>query len=102
MIERRRTPRYSVVAIAEVLDAESGVRLDARTANLNLTGCYVATTNPLLAGRRVKLQLTHGDISIEMHGTVIHSEMNAGMGISFTELEASHLAILEKWFAELG
>ena len=102
MIERPRTPRYSVRAIAEVVDAESGLRLDARATNMSLIGCYLATTNPLLVGRRVKLQLTRGDSTIEISGTVVRSETNVGMGISFTELDASQLAILEKWFIDLG
>lgn len=102
MWSRRRTPRYSLIAVAEAVDVESGLRLDARIAHMSLTGCYLATTNPLLLGRRVKLQLTHGDRTIEIHGAVVRSETNTGMRISFTDLDANHLAILEKWFAELG
>ena len=54
MIERRRTPRYSVRAIAEVVDAESGLRLDARAANMSLIGCYLATTD-----RNTRLNSSH-------------------------------------------
>ena len=102
MIERRRLARYSLRAMAEVVDGESGLRLDAQATDLSPAGCYLATTNPLAVGRQVRVQLTHGDTSIKVRGTVAHSQTNMGMGIKFVDLDANSHATLQTWFAGLG
>ena len=99
MIERRLRARYLLLAIAEVVDVESGLRLDARASDLSPAGCYLATTNLLPVGRQVRVQLTHGNTSIEVRGTVAHTQTNLGMGIRFVDLDANSQETLETWFA---
>ncbi len=75
--------------------------LTARTTNLSLFGCYVYTVDPFPVGTKVSLRILHGGASFAAFGKVVYSKANSGMGITFTEIEPSGQAILEKWLASL-
>jgi hypothetical protein len=57
--ERRGTPRYAMVLAAEVVELPRGARLHARTSDINLTGCYIDTLNPIHQGTKIRIRLTH-------------------------------------------
>jgi len=48
--ERRASPRYPFVAVAEVTELSSGARLSARTSDLSLGGCYIDTLKSVMRG----------------------------------------------------
>ena len=45
--ERRRAPRYPLIATAEIIEPQTNLRLRGRTADLSLVGCYVEMRNAL-------------------------------------------------------
>jgi PilZ domain len=57
--ELRRFPRYSLTAVVEIVDLNTGMRIIAQTADLSLVGCYVDTLNPLPPGTHVKVSIMH-------------------------------------------
>jgi len=100
--EQRRAPRYPFVASAELIEMSSEARLNAQTSDLSLRGCYFDTVNPFPVETQVKLKLVHSNTSFEAFGTVVHSQPNMGMGVSFTNIEPDYLKVLEGWIAELS
>jgi hypothetical protein len=57
--ERRRAPRFTFIASAEVLAEAAGMRLAARVSDNSASGCYVDTINPLVDGDRRPLEDCH-------------------------------------------
>jgi PilZ domain len=100
-IEHRREPRQPFFATVELLDAQNETRLEARTSDLSLHGCYVDTTKPFPSGSKVKVTITHSGASFTAVGMVAHSRMNTGMGIAFSDVESTQKSILFKWLAHV-
>lgn len=100
--ERDRAARHPFVAAIEVTELESESRLLAYTGDLGLSGCSVKTTTPFDAGKRVRLRITHGDISFNALGRVIYSQQDVGMGVVFTQVEPGDQAVLLKWLSQLA
>ena len=99
--EFHRATRYPFAARTEVSDVHSEKLLTAFTSNLSLFGCYVLTGIPFPRGTKVSLRITRGGGTFAAYGKVIYSRPEYGMGIVFTEMEASSQSILEKWIASL-
>ena len=96
-----RASRYPFAASIELTDVRSDSLLTARTADLSLFGCYVSTTDPFPSGTKVSLRILHSGANFAAFGKVVYSKSGFGMGITFTEIESSAQAILEKWLAGL-
>ncbi len=99
--ERRAHARFPFTAGAEVLDARSGARLNARVSDLSRGGCYVDSISPFTVGTEVKLRITKDASSFSSQAKVVYSSVGMGMGLAFTVIEPEQRWILEKWLAEL-
>ena len=101
-IGRQRAPRYGFFASIEVLDLESDIRLQERTADLSLYGCCVAVAaqKSFLTGTRVRIRIAHGGDNFVALGRVIYALGDGEMGIAFTRVEQNDQIILEKWISE--
>ena len=97
MEERRRGPRYPFYASAQITEVQSQTAMAARTSELSRHGCYMDMLNPLPLGTAVKIQITYQEQTIDANGHVIYSQANMGMGVSFDEIQASQVGILERW-----
>ncbi len=100
--ERRSHPRYPCTAAAEIVDTQSGARINARTADIGRGGCYVDTLNPFPAGCLVKIRLTKDNQSFVAQGKVAYGMSGLGMGLMFTSAEPEQLWTLQRWITELG
>jgi len=100
--DRRRNPRYSFTAAVEVVDAESGTTIAARTSDFSRGGCYVDMFSPLPKDTVVKLRLTKSQQTLETHAKVVYSSVGMGMGLMFGALDAAQQAIVECWLAAIG
>ena len=58
--ERRRTPRYSFAAMAEVIEQGSKAGIPTQVSELSLKGCYLDMPNPLPSGCREYYKDLHG------------------------------------------
>jgi D-serine deaminase-like pyridoxal phosphate-dependent protein len=101
-VERRTAPRFTMVLAAEVVESPSGAKLNARTADISLSGCYVDTLNPLPAGSRVRVRITHHQEVFQAIGRVVYVSPGLGMGIAFLSVEPEEYARLNRWFTETG
>ena len=99
--ERPRARRYSFVACIELTDVQSETHLKEQTSNLSLFGCRVNSEELLLAGTRVRIRIVHTGASFLATGKIVYALPHAGMGVAFTEVQASHQSVLENWIAQL-
>jgi hypothetical protein len=100
-IEERRThPRYHFTAAVEALYQNHRTRMNARTSDIGLGGCYVDTFCPFPLKTGVKLRLTNEQSSLMAESKVVYSKI--GMGLEFTSVEPQQMNVLEKWIGELS
>jgi hypothetical protein len=95
--ERRRTPRYPFVAVAQLIDEKSGIKMDIRVAELSLNGCYFDMVNPLPDGTPIHVKIFFENDFFEAKGKVVYTQPNLGMGATFEELPSYSVPILKKW-----
>jgi hypothetical protein len=99
--ERRRAPRYQLVADAEISSPLSRESLKARTSDVSLVGCFMNTMYALPSGTKVRLQLKHAGTTLMTSGAVARSEPSMGFGVSFSDMEESQRILLQKWLDEV-
>jgi hypothetical protein len=99
-VERRSAPRHAMVLAAEVVELPRGAKLNARSADISRTGCYIDTLNPIPQGSEVRVRLTHGAETFVAVGRVVYVSYGLGMGIAFVKVEDEELARLDRWFSE--
>jgi hypothetical protein len=97
--ELRRSPRVPFIASADVIDAETLVRLSARTGDLSRHGCYMDMVNPPPLGTTIQVEIVHGQRTFSATAAVVYSQTPLGMGVEFRTVEASEQDKLEQWLA---
>lgn len=102
MTRRRGSPRYEFIAEAEITEISSHTRIDAKTGDLSLHGCFLSLMNPCAEGTEVRLRISHADATFTAIGRVTFRLPDVGMGVTFTTVDASQLSILLKWIGELS
>ena len=85
-MERRECTRYPVAVEIEITEMGSRFPCRGRTADLSLSGCYVATIFPLAIGTVVDFKMWVDDVNINGRGSVQTCHGGVGMGIRFTDL----------------
>ncbi|HVH71347.1 MAG TPA: PilZ domain-containing protein [Candidatus Dormibacteraeota bacterium] len=95
--ERRRSPRFPLIASAEVQAGNLGSRLAARVSDICNMGCYVDTINPLPGGTSVRVKIFSETQSFEAGRTVAYSHAHLGMGLSFSEVPPNSQKVLREW-----
>jgi PilZ domain-containing protein len=100
--ERRSAPRHAMVLAAEVVELPRGAKLNARTADISRTGCYVDTLNPIPQGAEIRLRITHGTETFVTLARVVYVSYGLGMAMVFVNMEDVELAKLDRWFSETG
>lgn len=97
MEQRRRTPRYPFIATAEVTDQSSQASIATRVTELSLHGCYLDMPNPLPVDTQIFIKIYSEAKFFESAGTVIYSQPNLGVGVSFRETRPQFLGVLKQW-----
>jgi hypothetical protein len=98
--EKRRSPRYSFIASAELIEEHADVRIATRVSELSLHGCYLDMMNPFPVDTIVLLKIFAGEAAFKSKAKVIYSQPNMGSGMAFIDVEPDSLAVLEHWLAE--
>jgi len=96
-LEKRRSPRYSFIASAELIEEKADVRIASRVSELSLHGCYLDMMNPFPTGTMVLVKITAGDAFFEAKSEIIYSQPNMGAGVRFLQVESKSQAVLERW-----
>jgi hypothetical protein len=95
--EKRRTPRYTFFASAELLELKSEVRVASRVSELSLNGCYLDMMNPFPEGTMVLLKIWADEKLFAAKARIIYAQPNMGAGVRFLEVEPQYQPILQHW-----
>ena len=98
--ERRSALRHAMILAAEVIELPRGTKLNARTADISRTGCYIDTLNPISQGTEVHLRITHRAEIFAAVARIVYVSPGLGMGLAFTSVEDHQLACLDRWLSE--
>src|SRR5579863_988874 len=99
--ERRRAPRYPLIALADLIDLQTEAHLQGRTSDLSLIGCYVDIPAALPLGAKVRVRIEHDGATFTSPGVIAHCQPGSGMGINFTDTPLDQREVLENWIAAL-
>jgi PilZ domain len=100
--ERRRAPRYPFIADAEVTEILSDTRLQARTSDLSIGGCFLDMLNPSPEGTEIRVRISHGSTTFAALGSVAFVLPNMGMGVVFRSIGDDQLVVLQEWLSKLS
>lgn len=98
-IGSRRLPFAAEVRATEL---DSGREIWGETANLSRGGCYVRTPQPFSQGTLLVIEITNHGVSFLTDATVAYTIESSGMGLSFLNVPANELPILEQWLSSAG
>lgn len=98
--EKRRTPRFTFIASAELIEETSDVRIATRVSELSLYGCYLDMMNPFPVGTLVLVKISAGDAFFQAKAKIIYAQPNMGAGVSFLGVEPPSQEVLERWLDE--
>lgn len=98
--ERRRTPRYTFIASAELIEEASDVRIATRVSELSLHGCYLDMMNPFPVGTLVLVKISAGEAFFQAKSKIVYAQMNMGAGVTFLAIEPAYQPVLERWLDE--
>lgn len=98
--ERRATPRYPFIAMAEIVDERENARTSTRISELSRHGCYVEMKDPFPQGTNVTIEIYTETESVETQATVAYFEPKEGMGLTFSEMPEYFVNTLNKWLKE--
>jgi hypothetical protein len=99
--ERRRSPRYGVVAIAELTDADDAKLLPGKITQISRSGCYVDSPKTFPVGTSLKVIIFRDDRTFVARASIIHVQEQMGMGVAFVDPPEDQLKILDSWLNEL-
>jgi hypothetical protein len=97
---QRMVPRYSVLAIAELVESAGTVCIVGRMTEVSSKGCYVNTPSTLAVNSALKVVISRDDESFLTDGRVIYVHEGVGMGIVFVNSPEDQLKILTSWLAD--
>jgi len=100
--ERRRDPRYPLVAEARVSIIGSGSEFKVRISDLSISGCYLDFLNPIPNGSEIIVKISRDNGVFETPAMVVYVHPGMGMGIRFTDTKPTQQAILTRWIAEIA
>ena len=98
--ERRRAPRYALVAMADLTDSDGAMLLSGKITEIGRNGCYVETLNALPVGTLLKVLVFRDQHTFVTKGKIIYIHERDGMGVAFLDPPQDQLKILDSWLAE--
>jgi len=99
--DRRYAIRFPFAADVEILDLESGARVEGVTSDLSLGGCFVCTSRPLPVKTRTRITLKRKDQIVEALSVVRIVKPKVGMGVEFIDIEPPYDAVISRWVEQL-
>lgn len=97
--ERRRTPRFPFVAVAEITEKVSATEIVTQVSEISLYGCYIDHNNPFPSGTAVTLKIFSESEVFEATAKVLYAHPNLGMGLAYHELSLRSSGILRAWLS---
>ena len=98
---RRCSPRYPLVADAEIVELRSGIRLHAKTSDVSLLGCFMYAERSLPTGTKIGVQLKRHGTTFTTRGLIVRTQP-MGMSVNFYNVNQNQRNVLLKWLAEIS
>ena len=98
--ERRRAPRYHLVAEAEIVEILSNAKLAAKSSDVSLVGCFMNAASSLPVGTDIRIQLKRRGVTFTSLGVIARAHP-MGMGVSFSKTQKDQEELLQKWLGEV-
>jgi PilZ domain-containing protein len=92
--------RYGFMAEAEVVDASSGTRIEARVVDISQRGCYMQSDRSFPLGEAVRVRISRDPKPFVGEARVVFASVK-GMGLAFTDIAKEELEVLEAWLGPL-
>jgi hypothetical protein len=99
--DRRKSPRYPIIAEARFSDVKTETEFRARVSELSLDGCYLDFLNPLPEGSDIHMSITKDSGVFETEARVVYNHPGMGLGIMFCDTKENQRKILERWIEDL-
>ena len=97
---QRTVPRYTFVAVAEIIEAATQTCVMGRINEISRKGCYVDTLNPFPVGTHLNVVISRDQGTFATKGNVIYAHEGMGMGVAFRDPTHDQLTILDSWLAQ--
>jgi len=94
--------RLAFAAEIRATELHSGREIWGETANLSKGGCYVRTREPFSQGTLLAIEIRHHGVHFLTDAMVAYTLKSNGMGLSFLNVPANELPILEQWLSSAG
>ena len=98
----RTAQRYSIIALAEVIEPVSRRRVTGWTSLISDGGCHVRAADGMAAGTIVKLRIEQAGRIFETWARVAQTVPEEGMGLAFFDTTEPQKALLRAWMIDAG
>jgi len=97
---QRTVPRYSVLAVAELVETASTMCIVGKMTEVSRKGCYVNTPSTLPINTFLRAVISRDGETFMTTGKVIYVHERKGLGIVFVDSTEEQLEILDSWLAD--
>jgi PilZ domain len=94
--ERRQFVRHACRMAAQIVLQNGALRMTATVTDISLGGCYMEMLSPLPVDTFVDISISPGDTTLLLSARVRSSQVNFGMGVSFTGMRPKDFEVLRK------
>jgi c-di-GMP-binding flagellar brake protein YcgR len=101
LLLRRYSVRCPFLADAELLELQSGSRVNGVTSDISPGGCFVCVRRTLEVGAQVRGTLTYEGQKVKMLAVVRVVKAQVGMGLEFLDIDPDSEATLLTWIEKL-
>lgn len=97
----RRATRVPFAAELRATDSNTGSDVWGQTTNLSEDGCYVRTSRVFPRGTLLVIEIKNRGVRFQTDARVAHALQYVGMGLSFLNVPAGQLSVLEDWLSAI-
>lgn len=98
-VDRRSRFRHKFTAAVQLTESGSDKTVRAQLLDLGKGGCYVKSESPFPVGTVLQICISETGQSFQARTTVVSTEPGKGMGLTFTEIDADQIHVLDTWLA---
>lgn len=95
--ERRRSPRYSFAATAEISVDNPSAVATATVSELSLRGCRLDMKNPFPVSVPITVKISAAGELFQSKGRIIYLKPGIGAGVTFLGIDTKSRAVLKRW-----
>jgi hypothetical protein len=95
--ERRRSPRYSFAATAEITADSPNAFATATVSELSLRGCRLDMKNPFPLNVPITLKISVAGELFQSKGRIIYLQPGISACVTFLGVEPQSRAVLQRW-----